>query len=72
MNWASEPVIPIAQNHEVFAAYNIQIEKIRMEAAGYCRPGPLRPPYDVIPPEYEEAARECGRRWAELHRRYTN
>jgi dihydrodipicolinate synthase/N-acetylneuraminate lyase len=70
--WAGESLRPINSKPELFAQYNIQIEKIRMDEAGYCRPGPMRPPYDVIPPEYEKAARECGRRWAELHRRYSN
>ena len=51
---------------EIFASYNIQFEKIRIETAGYCNPGPIRPPYNVIPDEYAEAARECGRRWAQL------
>jgi trans-o-hydroxybenzylidenepyruvate hydratase-aldolase len=72
MSWAGEPLRPISSNAEIFASYNIQLEKIRMEAAGYCRPGPLRPPYDVVPPEYDQAARECGRRWGELHHRYSN
>ena len=69
--WAGESLRPINSKPELFATYNIQIEKIRMDEAGYCRPGPIRPPYDVIPPEYEQAARECGRRWAELQRRYS-
>jgi len=64
--WANEPIDPILGNPEIFAHYNIQVEKLRMEAAGYCRPGPLRPPYDVIPDVYGDAARECGRRWAKL------
>lgn len=71
MAWAGESLRPINSKPEIFATYNIQIEKIRMDEAGYCRPGPIRPPYNVIPPEYEQAARECGRRWAELHRRYS-
>ncbi len=51
---------------EVFAQLNIQVEKVRIEAAGYCRPGPVRAPYDEMPPNYAEASRECGRRWAQL------
>jgi hypothetical protein len=54
---------------DVFASYNIQIEKIRIETAGYCRPGPIRPPYNVIPEPFAAAARECGRRWATLRNR---
>ncbi|MGH9000357.1 MAG: dihydrodipicolinate synthase family protein [Acidimicrobiia bacterium] len=64
--WANEPIDSILGNPELFAHYNIQVEKLRMEAAGYCRPGPARPPYDVIPDEHAEAARECGRRWVKV------
>jgi dihydrodipicolinate synthase/N-acetylneuraminate lyase len=64
--WAHEPIEPILANPEVFASYNIQVEKARMEAAGYCSPGPVRPPYADMPEEYDAASRECGRRWREL------
>lgn len=64
--WANEPVKDILANPEVFAKINIQLEKIRIEAAGYCRPGPTRAPYDEMPAQYAEACRECGRRWASL------
>jgi dihydrodipicolinate synthase/N-acetylneuraminate lyase len=54
-----------------FAKYNIQLEKLRMEQAGYCRPGPNRPPYQLPMPEnIAEGARECGRRWVELRKKY--
>ncbi len=66
ISWANDPILEIVKNPEVFASYNIQIEKVRISEAGYCAPGPIRPPYDVIPPEYESLARECGRRWAIL------
>lgn len=67
-----EPIHPILANPVVFASYNIQIEKVRIKEAGYCDPGPVRPPYDVLPAEYEEAAKECGRRWASLRERLTS
>lgn len=67
--WANEPIIPLLQRPELFAQLNIQMEKMRIEAAGYCRPGPVRAPYDEIPVEYAEACRECGRRWAQLCRK---
>lgn len=54
----------------VFGSYNIQLEKVRIQAAGYSDPGPIRPPYNVIPDELEAGARECGRRWAELVEKY--
>jgi dihydrodipicolinate synthase/N-acetylneuraminate lyase len=64
--WANEPILELIHKPEVFAQLNIQVEKIRIDAAGYCRPGPARSPYDEIPPNYAEASRECGRRWAQL------
>ena len=69
IQWANEPILPMLEKPELFASYNIQVEKVRIESAGYCRPGPMRPPYDVFPEEYAAAARECGRRWAELCKR---
>lgn len=66
--WVHEPIADILADAEVFASYNIQIEKVRIAEAGYCAPGPIRPPYDDIPAEIEAAARECGRRWRELCR----
>jgi len=62
----TEPIQPIVRDHALFAQVNIQMEKIRFEAAGYCVPGPIRPPYDWMPADLAEAARECGRRWAAL------
>lgn len=67
--WASEPIEPMLADHEFFASYNIQVEKARIEEAGYCDPGPVRPPYAAMPPEHDRAARECGRRWRELRNR---
>lgn len=55
-----------------FGHYNIQLEKLRIQAAGYSDPGPIRPPYDVVPDEWAENARECGRRWAELVEKYSS
>lgn len=69
IKWVHEPIADIIADPEVFASYNIQIEKVRIAEAGYCAPGPIRPPYDVIPTECEEAARECGRRWRTLCQR---
>lgn len=69
--WANEPVEDIIGNPELFASYNIQLEKVRIEAAGYCKPGPVRPPYDFIPEDMAEKCRDNGRRWAEIRNRYT-
>lgn len=67
--WSNEPIMDLLAQPDIFASYNIQIEKIRIATAGYCRPGPIRSPYNSIPEEYAEAARECGRRWIELRKR---
>lgn len=63
---ANDPVDAVIKDAELFAKFNIQIEKTRIAAAGYCVPGPCRPPYDDLPAEMTEAAQECGRRWAAL------
>jgi len=68
--WANEPFKIVHSSPELFASYNIQMEKLRIDAAGYCHAGPIRPPYDVMPPEYATAAAECGRRWTDLCRKY--
>lgn len=68
--WANEPVVPLIENAAEFASYNIQMEKLRIDAAGYCKAGPIRPPYNVMPDNYAEASRECGRRWAQMRRKY--
>jgi trans-o-hydroxybenzylidenepyruvate hydratase-aldolase len=68
--WAGEPVRPYFRDPDIFASYNLQLEKARINAAGYCNCGPCRPPYDHLPEEYREAARQCGERWRELRERY--
>ena len=74
--WANETLVPRGPDgHPSFAefgSYNLQLKKLRFEASGYCKPGPIRPPYDVIPADYAEGARECGRRWAQLVEKYTS
>jgi trans-o-hydroxybenzylidenepyruvate hydratase-aldolase len=65
---ATAPIEKIVRDPALFARINIQMEKIRFEAAGYCRPGPIRPPYDFMPDDLRAAAVECGVRWAELCR----
>ena len=64
--WSNAPLAPMLGNPELFASYNTQMEKTRMAQAGYCDPGPIRPPYDVFPADYAEASREAGRRWRQL------
>jgi dihydrodipicolinate synthase/N-acetylneuraminate lyase len=69
--WANEPHHAITGSQEVFASYNIQMEKILMGSSGYCKPGPIRPPYNVMPTDFVNAATEGGRRFAKLREKYS-
>ena len=53
---------------EIFSRYNVPLEKIRIDEAGYIKAGPCRPPYIHCPDSYAEGARESGRRLAALDR----
>jgi 4-(2-carboxyphenyl)-2-oxobut-3-enoate aldolase len=55
---------------ELFARYNVQLEKIRINEAGYMRAGPCRPPYVHCPEDYAEGARASGRRFRALNAKY--
>jgi dihydrodipicolinate synthase/N-acetylneuraminate lyase len=70
IQWAAEPFKAITKQPEIFASYNIQLEKVRINAAGYCDAGPIRPPYDRVPEELASAARECAARWVRLRKKY--
>lgn len=52
-----------------FSKYNIGLEKLRIDAAGWCHAGPPRPPYHLIPGPFAEGAAQAGRAWADLHQR---
>lgn len=54
----------------LFAKYNIQLEKVRIDEAGYMKAGPARPPYSALPDDFAEGARESGRRLAALHEQF--
>ena len=69
--WAIEPHHAITGSQEIFASYNIQMEKILMGASGYCKPGPIRPPYNVMPDDFAKASRESGQRLGKLREKYT-
>jgi len=71
ITWANEPHHAITGSQEVFASYNIQLEKVLMAASGYCKTGPIRPPYDYIPDDYRKAATEGGQRYAKLREKYS-
>ena len=55
-----------------FSMYNIGLEKARMDAAGWMKAGPIRPPYHIVPEAYLENARLSGRMWADLYRELNN
>lgn len=66
MRGASRTFFPKG-SFELFSNYNVQLEKIRIDAAGYMSAGPGRPPYSGCPEEYAEGARISGRNLARLH-----
>lgn len=68
--WAVEPHHVVTGSQEIFASYNIQMEKVLMEASGYCKTGPIRPPYNVMPEDFAAACRESGQRFAKLREKY--
>jgi hypothetical protein len=68
--WTREPIAKLSSDPDLFATYNIHLEKIRIEAAGYCKAGPIRPPYNFMPEPYAECARENARRWRQLCEKY--
>jgi trans-o-hydroxybenzylidenepyruvate hydratase-aldolase len=70
LKWTREPIAPIVADADLFASYNIQLEKTRIGLAGYCKAGPLRPPYNVYPEEYHALFQENATRWRTLCERY--
>ena len=54
-----------------FDKYNIQLEKARINAAGYARCGPPRAPYGDFPDEWREVAETNGKAWAAIRARTT-
>ena len=62
------PLFPHGSFKE-FSMFNVPLEKARMDAAGWMKAGPCRPPYHVVPVPYLEGAQTSGRLWAELDRK---
>jgi trans-o-hydroxybenzylidenepyruvate hydratase-aldolase len=58
-------------NMTLFQEQNVTLEKERMAAAGWMRPGPNRPPYHVPAEQAIEFARIGGKAWAELQKNYS-
>jgi trans-o-hydroxybenzylidenepyruvate hydratase-aldolase len=63
---ASAKLIPNGSFAE-FSKYNIGLEKARINAAGWMKAGPCRPPYHLVPESYLAGAQESGKMLAELH-----
>jgi trans-o-hydroxybenzylidenepyruvate hydratase-aldolase len=70
LSWVREPIKELTSNAELFATYNIQLEKLRIQAAGYCKAGPIRPPYNIMPEPYMVMVQEHARRWRQLCDKY--
>jgi len=68
--WAGEGSKPLVSDAEAFASHNIQYEKLRIDAAGYMKTGPLRPPYHHMPAEYAAMSRQNAERWKQLREKY--
>lgn len=55
---------------ERFQIHNTALEKGRMDAAGWMKAGPNRPPYQLVPEQIREFGRIAGESWAALQREY--
>ena len=63
------PTIAYGDMNE-FQMHNIALEKGRMDAAGWMKAGPNRPPHHVVPDRIKEFGRLGGEAWAALQREY--
>ncbi|MCK9510832.1 MAG: dihydrodipicolinate synthase family protein [Pigmentiphaga sp.] len=71
MRAADATLFPLG-NFSEFSKYNIGLEKERMNAAGWLKAGPPRPPYHIVPEPYLEGARQSGLAWMKLHQKHQN
>jgi len=65
ISWSYETFVA-RENFKEFSRFNIQLENVRFNAAGYIKAGYPRPPYTYLPEEYRKGAEESGRRWRQL------
>lgn len=62
---------PVSQeDFAEFPSYNIQVEKMRCNAAGYINAGPPRAPYQDMPEKFRLQAIANGKGWAEMRKKY--
>ena len=67
LRWAHEPFL-VGQDFMEFAKYNIPLEKIRVNGAGYINVGKCRPPYteDLVPDEHVKTTAEHVARYKQI------
>ncbi|WP_409463622.1 dihydrodipicolinate synthase family protein [Amycolatopsis sp. GA6-003] len=67
LRWAHEPFL-VGQDFTEFAKYNIPLEKIRVNGAGYLDVGKCRPPYteDLVPAEHVASTAEHVARYDQV------
>jgi dihydrodipicolinate synthase/N-acetylneuraminate lyase len=71
INWAME-FTQQYRKPEIFASFNIQLNRVAMDASGYTTSGPMRPPYQIstMPQEYIDNCIIQAERWNELEKKY--
>lgn len=67
LRWAHEPFL-VGQDFTEFAKYNVPLEKIRVNEAGYIDVGPSRPPYtaDLVPSHHVEDTKAHIQRYHQI------
>ena len=67
LRWAHEPFL-VGQDFMEFAKYNVPLEKIRVNGAGYVNVGTCRAPYteDLVPAEHVATTDEHVARYAQI------
>ncbi|MDT0276356.1 dihydrodipicolinate synthase family protein [Blastococcus goldschmidtiae] len=67
LRWAHEPFL-VGQDFMEFAKYNIPLEKIRINEAGYIHVGKCRPPYteDLVPEQHVSTTIEHVARYKQI------
>lgn len=63
-------VSPLLQERKVNLSWRESASKIGVRYAGYCDPGPLRPPFLEIPAEVDKAQKASAERWVRLCETY--
>lgn len=67
LRWAHEPFL-VGQNFPEFAKYNVPLEKIRVNEAGYIDVGQSRPPYttDLVPEKHVRDTKDHIARYKQI------